>query len=155
MKAFQVSAGVFLATVGGLLAYGAAGFRADASYSGIGPAFYPGLVASLLALCGAWLVYEALSGGFRNLPPLEPPQPGHWRGFAIVGGTLLASAFLITRIGFVATCALLFAAVAYAFGSRRIVLSLSVGLVISLVVFWIFAKGLGLTLPAITKSGWI
>lgn len=155
MKAFQVSVGAALVAVGGLMAYGAQGFRADASYSGIGPAFYPGLVAGLLALCGAWLVYEALSGGYRNLPPPEPALPRHWINFAIVGGGLLASAFLITRIGFTLTCALLFAAVAHAFGSRRIALSLASGLAISLVVFWIFARGLGLALPALTKSGWI
>ena len=155
MKAFQASAGAVLVAVGGLLAYGAASFRADASYSGIGPAFYPGLVAGLLALTGAWLIYQALTGGYRNLPDPDTPQPGHWRGFAIVSGGLLASAFLITRIGFVATCALLFAAVAYAYGSRRIALSLAAGFGISLIVFWIFARGLGLTLPALTKLGWI
>jgi len=144
-----------LVALGATLAVGAMGFREDASYSGIGPAFYPGAVAALLALCGVALLREAMTGGFRNLAPPTTALPGAWRGFALVSGSLLASAFLITRAGFPITCALLFTVVAAAFGSRRPLRDLAIGAVVSLILHWIFAKGLGLMLPSLTAGGWV
>ncbi len=155
MNRFQAATGAGLVALGAAMAWGAMGFRADASYSGIGPAFYPGAVAGLLALCGLALIREAMTGGYRNLAPPSPALPGAWRGFALVSGAVLASAFLITRAGFPVTCALLFAVVARAFGSRRPARDLALGAVISLLLHWTFAKGLGLMLPSLTAGGWI
>lgn len=155
MRAIQVAAGAALVGLGIAMGYGAMGFRADASYSGIGPAFYPGAVAGLLALCGLALVREALTGGYRNLAPPEPALPGMARAAALVSGALLVTAFAITRAGFPITCALLFAAVARAFGSRRPAVDLGVGFAVSLALNAIFAKGLGLMLPTLTAGGWL
>lgn len=155
MKLFQAATGAGLVALGSVLAFGAAGLRADASYSGIGPAFYPGAIAGLLALCGLALVREAMTGGYRNLVPPSPSVRGAWSGFAWVSGALLACAFLITRAGFPVTCAALFAVVARAFGSRRPVRDLAIGAVVSLLLHWMFAKGLGLMLPSLTAGGWI
>jgi len=155
MKFFQAAVGAGLAALGAVMAFGAMAFREDASYSGIGPAFYPGAVAALLALCGVALIREALTGGFRSLAAPVPALAGAWGRFALVSGGLLASAFLITRAGFPVTCALLFAVVARAFGSRKPARDIAIGAVVSLLLHWMFSKGLGLMLPSLTASGWI
>lgn len=155
MRALQVSAGVALVALGVVLAVGATGFRADASYSGIGPAFYPGAVAGLLALCGLALVREALTGGYRNFALPPPRLRGALAAAMLVASALLVSAFVITRAGFVPTCGVLFVAAARAFGSRRPVRDLFIGLAVAFALNAIFAKGLGLMLPTITPGGWI
>jgi len=57
--------------------------------------------------------------------------------------------FLLTveALGFAVATALLFAAVARAFGSRRLIADLGVGLLMGLVVLLVFSYGLGLLLP--------
>jgi putative tricarboxylic transport membrane protein len=151
----ELSAGGALAALGVAMGTGALGFREDASYSGIGPAFYPGVIAAVLFVCGVMLIREAVTGGFRNLPEAEEGVPGHLRGFVLLSGGLLLTAFLITKIGFPLTCAMLFALVAYAFGSRNILPNLAGGLGISLLMHWAFSKGLGMSLPSLTAGGWI
>ena len=151
----ELAAGAGLTLLGLAMAVGALGLREDASYSGIGPAFYPGVVAAVLCLCGVMLLREALTGGFRNLPEAAAALPGYLRGFVLIGGGLLLTALLVTVIGFPITCAMLFALVAYAFGSRRLLANLAGGLALSLLMHWTFAKGLGMSLPALTSSGWI
>ncbi len=57
----------------------------------------PGWSASLLVLCGAALLWEAASGGFRDLEKASGAARGHWPGFVWVSVGLLANAALITR----------------------------------------------------------
>ena len=56
------------ALVGGLaLALGAMQISSDAGYAGVGPNFLPWVVAAGLVVCGALMVREARSGGFRHM----------------------------------------------------------------------------------------
>jgi putative tricarboxylic transport membrane protein len=151
----ELAAGAGLAFLGIAMGVGALTFRADPSYSGIGPAFYPCVIASVLFVCGVMLIRESLTGGYRNLPEMEEAEPGYLRSFFLISSGLLLTAFLITRIGFPLTCAMLFTLVAYTFGSRRFIANLTAGLVISLLMHWAFAKGLGMSLPSLTAGGWI
>ena len=59
-------------------------------------------------MCGALLVREALTGGFRDADAPEGAEHGHWRGFVWVSVGLLANAALITTIGFILSCRLCF-----------------------------------------------
>jgi putative tricarboxylic transport membrane protein len=61
---------------------------------------------------------------------------------------LILQMVLIKPLGFVIATAVLFVAVAYALGSRRIVLNAAVGLVLCAVTYVAFTRGLGLVLPA-------
>ncbi len=60
-----VGAGVLL--TGLALAFGAIGISSEAGYGGVGPNFLPWLVSVVLVLCGGWILWEARTGGFREL----------------------------------------------------------------------------------------
>ncbi|WP_119155386.1 tripartite tricarboxylate transporter TctB family protein [Caldimonas tepidiphila] len=154
-----IGAGVL--AIAALMALGAAQIGGDAGYGGVGPAFLPWLVSGALAVLGAALIVSAL----RHAAPLveAPAFPPRWRAMAWVSLGLLANAALIEHVGFVASCALLFALGARGFRigqdqtpSRTVTLrDAALGAAISAPVFWIFTKVLGLTLPALTRGGWI
>jgi putative tricarboxylic transport membrane protein len=145
----------------GVLALGAgaaavtASLPSEGGYAGIGPNFVPGLVSAGLALLGAWLLYEALSGGWRNAPPDEAQARGEHAfnagAFGWITAGLAAHMALIGTAGFVVAGMALFAAVARGFGSERPARDLAIGSVLSLAVFAFFVKLLNVNLPA----GWL
>lgn len=145
----------------GTLALGAgaaavtASLPSEGGYAGIGPNFVPALVSAGLALLGAWLLYEALSGGWRNAPPDEARSRGehafHAGAFGWITAGLFAHMALIGTGGFVVAGMALFAGVARGFGSARPARDLAVGFVLSLAVFAFFVKLLNVNLPA----GWL
>ena len=67
MKLEQTLVGAGVLVLGLLIAAGATQISSEAGYGGVGPNFLPWVVGGLLALCGAFLVWEALTGGFREL----------------------------------------------------------------------------------------
>jgi putative tricarboxylic transport membrane protein len=68
----------------------------------------------------------------------------------VLAGLVLQMA-LLTTAGWIVATTLLFATVARAFGSRRIVLDLLIGFLLSAASFYMFNEVLGLSLP----QGWI
>jgi putative tricarboxylic transport membrane protein len=157
-----VAAGVL--AVGALLAFGALGIPSDAGYAGVGPNFLPWVVAVLLLLCGGFLVWEAHSGGFRQMDDLDGAEHGHWPGFVWVSVGILANAALITTIGFILSCALCFVLAVRGFKSAEGRLDLSarawitdalIGMAIAAPVFWMFTKALAINLPGLTSTGWL
>jgi putative tricarboxylic transport membrane protein len=152
----QLAVGVGVLILAGLYAAGAMRIPAGTGYAGIGPAFVPWVVSGLLAICGALLVREAITGGFRELDPEPaPPEGVRWGRFAIASGAMLVNAALVTVLGFTLSCALLFAGVAFACGSRRVVRNLGVGVLVAYPVYLMFNKVLGLNLPALLPGGWL
>jgi putative tricarboxylic transport membrane protein len=127
----------------------------EGGYARIGPNFFPALVSIGLILCGAWLLFEALAGGWRNRGSDDPKERGEHafdaRAFAWVSAALFAHMALIGTAGFVLAGAVLFAGVAHGFGSRRPALDAAIGLGLSLGVFLFFVKFLNVNLPA----GWL
>jgi putative tricarboxylic transport membrane protein len=101
-----IGAGVLL--VGGLMAFGASSIPADAGYAGVGPNFLPWVVSVVLILCGSLLIWEARSGGYRHAEPGSGAPQGDWVSLAWVSAGVLANAALITRVGFILSCALCF-----------------------------------------------
>jgi putative tricarboxylic transport membrane protein len=157
-----VGAGVF--GLGLLLAAGAMQFSGEAGYGGVGPNFLPWVVSVLLVLCGGLLVWEAASGGFRELEQAPGAATGHWPGFVWVSVGLLANAALITRIGFILSCTLCFVLAVRGFKSSEARLDLSlralladalVGFAIAAPVYWMFTQLLAINLPGLTSSGWL
>ncbi|MDT7835417.1 tripartite tricarboxylate transporter TctB family protein [Aquabacterium sp. OR-4] len=156
-----------------LLAAGASQIGGDAGYGGVGPAFLAWAVSALLGGCGLLLLREALSGGFRGMPvddeaddaaDTAAPAPAYWPGFAWVSAGLLLNALLITRIGFILSCALCFALAVRGFkgaqgrgrhGAGAWLRDGLIGMAIAGPVFWMFSKGLAISLPGLTSTGWI
>jgi len=127
----------------------------EGGYARIGPNFMPGVTGAGLILVGVWLLYEVLTGGWRNMPPRDAEARGehafHPVAFAWVSVGLFAHMALIQTGGFVLAGAVLFACVARGFGSLRFLRDLAIGFAIALTVFAFFVLVLTVNLPA----GWL
>ena len=160
----QLLIGFGTLAAGLLLAVGATQIRSEAGYSGVGPNFLPWLVAAMLAVCGGFLIWEARSGGFRDMEEPTGAAHGHWAGFAWVTAGLLLNAALITSIGFIASCTLCFVLAVRGYKSAEGRLDLSpralakdaaIGFAIAAPVYWMFTQLLAINLPGLTSTGWL
>jgi putative tricarboxylic transport membrane protein len=134
---------VALAVVGlGLFVLaGSRSVEAEAGYDRIGPRFFPSLVAVGLLVSGTVLAGAAVRR------PHTAPAPTGWAAVALLSLALGSSVLLLERAGFVVTSTLLFWLVARAFASCRPWRDGLVGLLLSLLVYLVFTRGLGLMLP--------
>lgn len=160
----QTLLGVGTLTLGALLAAGATQISAEAGYAGVGPNFLPWLVAVALMLCGGFLVWEARSGGFREMEEPSGAASGCWRGFAWVSAGILANAALITRLGFILSCALCFVLAVRGFKAsqgrpdrspKAWLVDALIGMAIAAPVYWMFTQLLAISLPSLTTTGWL
>jgi len=164
VKGHQTLVGAGTLALGVLLAAGATQISAEAGYGGVGPNFLPWVVGCMLVVCGAWLVWEARSGGFRAMGESAPDAAGHWPGFVWVSVGLLANAALITTIGFILSCTLCFVLAVRGFKSsedrldlslRALIVDALIGMAISAPVYWMFTQLLAINLPGLTSTGWL
>lgn len=160
----QTLLGVGTLTLGALLAAGATQISAEAGYAGVGPNFLPWLVAVALMLCGGFLVWEARSGGFREMEEPSGAASGCWRGFAWVSAGILANAALITTLGFILSCALCFVLAVRGFKAsqgrpdrspKAWLVDALIGIAIAAPVYWMFTQLLAISLPGLTATGWL
>ncbi len=163
-KAIETAIGVGCILLAIAMAVGAISFPSEAGYQGVGPNFLPWVVSMVLLLCGALLVWEAQSGGFRHREAPEGAEHGHWPPFAWVSAALLLNAATITTIGFILSCTLAFVLAVRGFHQSQGRLDLSakawvkdalIGMAISAPVFWLFTLVLGISLPGLTSTGWL
>ena len=161
---YQSWIGGGVAAVGVLLAIGAWSIPSTAGYAGVGPNFLPWLVAAVLVICGVMLLREALSGGYRDSEEASGGERGDWRALAWVAAGVIANALLITRVGFVLSCALCFVLAVRglrasegrpAGDATQTAIDGVTGLLIAAPVFWLFTKVLAINLPGLTGSGWL
>ena len=160
----QTLVGVGVLVTGLALAYGAIDISSEAGYGGVGPNFLPWLVSIALTVCGAWIIWEARTGGFREMEASDSAPP-YWTGFVWVSAGLLLNASLITAIGFILSCALCYLLAvqglrraggqAIANSPRTWIIDLAAGLIISAPVYWTFTKFLAINLPGLTATGWL
>ena len=125
-----------------LVAWDASRLGAGGADARIGPQTIPYVIAICLAGLAAWTVIAAYR---RDFPEREQQDvaPVLW----IVGGLVLQMA-LIKFTGFSIATGLLFAMTARGLGRVSVPLALLSGILISAVVWFIFARVLALTLPA-------
>lgn len=97
----QAAVGAAVVLIAGGLAFGAVSIPSNAGYGGVGPSFLPWLVAGVLAVCGAVLVWEALSGGFRSMDEPGGAARANKLAFVWVSAGLLLNAALIATVGFI------------------------------------------------------
>jgi putative tricarboxylic transport membrane protein len=132
--AFVLGGSFFLPTGGG--------------YAQVGPGVVPRVVGLFLLVLGAFLAYEAFTGGFQGVDEeAEARVPMDWRAFAWVSAGIIVYGLAVEPVGFVISSAALFVLVARGFASRRWASNILVGLALAAVVYAIFNYGLGLTLP--------
>lgn len=120
-------------------------------YSRIGPRFFPYLVGIGAVVCGALLLVGALRG-FRSEPEggedVDLGVRDNLRPVLVIGVALALGTLLMKPAGFVLAATLIFTGVALAFGSRRQLRDVAIGLLLSLGAYLAFTKLLSLTLPA-------
>ena len=164
MKSPQTLVAVGTLALGALFAAGATAIKSDAGYAGVGPNFLPWVVGVALLLCGGFLVYEARTGGYRQMEEPSGGATGHWPGFAWVSAGILATAALITTLGFILSCALCFVLAVRGFKSaegrldlstRAWLIDLATGVAIAAPVYWMFTQLLAINLPGLTSTGWL
>ncbi len=150
--------------IGAVLVAGATQISSEAGYGGVGPNFLPWVVGIALLACGAFLVWEASSGGYRAMETPSGAERGHWPGFVWVSVAILVNAALITTIGFILSCALCFVLAVRGFKSaegrldlspKAWLIDLAIGAAIAAPVYWMFTKLLAINLPGLTSTGWL
>ncbi len=160
----QTLIGAAALVLAGLLAWGAAGIPGQSGYAGVGPNFLPWLVSGVLALCGLLLIFEARTGGWRNLEAPSGAARGDWPALAWVAAGIAANASLLDVLGFPLSCTLCFMLAVRGLrmaegkphgGGRGLLIDAVTGLLIATPTFWLFTLGLGLNLPGLTKTGWL
>lgn len=121
-------------------------------YGQVGPRLFPSLIGAGLILLGGILGWQAVSGGWRNVPldQVEHDFPD-WRAFAVISAGVILHMVLVGWAGFIIASTLLFTLIAYGFGSRRVLRDAGIGVVLCTVVFFLFTRALGLSLP----GGWL
>lgn len=131
-----------LLALAALLAWDASRLGAGGAYARIGPQTIPYVIAICLAGLAAWTVLAAYRHDFPEREQ-QDKLPVVW----IVGGLLLQM-ILIKFTGFSIATGILFAMTARGFGRVNLPLALLSGILISALVWFVFARILQLTLPA-------
>jgi putative tricarboxylic transport membrane protein len=138
--ALIIAAGLLV--IAAVVAWDASRLGTGGAYARIGPQTIPYVIAICLAGLGAWTIFEALRGDFPEREEQEY-RPVLW----IIGG-LVAQIVLLRIVGFSIATGALFGLVATGLGKKPLWLSIPIGIVLSLIVWIAFAKGLSLSLPA-------
>jgi putative tricarboxylic transport membrane protein len=126
---------------------GAQSIGSGTGYSQIGPRAFPMGIGAGLVILGGILAWQAISGGWRNVPMDESHDTPDWLAFAILTGAVLLHMAAIGWAGFILASTFLFILIARGFGSRKLLRDIVVGAVLSTAAFFIFTSGLGLQLP--------
>ena len=145
----QVAVALGVAAVGAAILWGALGLATSGGYAQVGPGVVPRVVGVGVLVLAAFLLREALTGGFRGVDEeAEARMPLHWASFLWVTAGIIGYGVLIEHAGFILSSTLLFVLVARGFGSRRWGTNALTGVLLAVAVFAVFNYGLGLTLPA-------
>ena len=137
-----VIAAVLLLGLAGLIVWDLRRLQSSPVY-GVGPAAMPIVVAGGLGLLAVGNLVLGLRGAF---PPREPGQVAPL--LLIAGGFAALVALIGLGLGFIPATAILFWSTATAFGRRAPAADLAIGLVLGAAAYLLFAKALGLALPA-------
>lgn len=122
----------------------------------VGPRFFPTVVGAVLVVVSLWLAVDVLRGGRGEMEAAEDvdvSRSSDWRTLALLSAVFLGHAFLLEPLGFPVAAALLFFGVAAALGSRRWARDAAIAVVLAVLVFVVFARGLGVGLPAGVLQG--
>jgi putative tricarboxylic transport membrane protein len=130
-----------LAVLSGVIVWNTASMGTAGAYSRVGPTTFPYVIAGVLFVLAICTAVSAVRGSFPKREP-EAVAPVLW----IVGG-LVGQMLLLKAAGFSIATGILFAATARAFGRGPLWMTFLIGVVLSFVVWFIFSKGLQLTLP--------
>jgi putative tricarboxylic transport membrane protein len=153
----ELGVAVLLAALGGLVLVDAARIPTDFTQRGpIGPAAVPTVVGIALLVLAVLLALDVLRGGRGESEmgeDIDLSHPSDWRTVLLLIGAFLANVVLIDLVGWPISGAVLFWGSAYALGSRHWLRDPVIALVLSIVTYLVFARALGIGLPAGVLEG--
>jgi putative tricarboxylic transport membrane protein len=142
----------FLLAVGVLVLVDTARISTDFTQRGpVGPKAVPAVVGVLLVVVAVLLAVDVMRGGRGQAEEgedIDLSHPSDWRTIALLAGAFLANAALIDRVGWPISGAVLFWGGTYALGSRHLVRDALIAPALSVGTYLLFARGLGIGLPA-------
>lgn len=125
--------------------------RVLANAGTVGPRFFPTVVGIVLCLVGLWLAVDVLRGGHGDMEAAEDidlSRTSDWRTLAMLSGVFLGHAAVLRLLGFPVAGALLFFGAGAVLGSRRWLRDAAIAVVLSTGLYVLFARLLGVGLPA-------
>jgi putative tricarboxylic transport membrane protein len=149
----DLAAGLGILLLGIVLGVGTFSIPPGAGYDRIGPRFFPSVVGAGLVLLGMWLSLSALrwqkerAHGTTSRTRLPAHDRTNWNALAYVAAGLFASLALLERGGFVIASSVLFWLAARGFESRKAARDAGIAVTLAVLVYVVFTRGLGLTLP--------
>ena len=137
------------AALGLVLIAGGRSIGQASGYDRIGPRTFPFGVAAALLLLAAALAVTTLTRSTPSSPAAHAEAtPTDWRALAYIGAALVLFVALANRVGFVLAAAVQFWLIARGFHSTRPFRDAIAAVVMATVVYLVFSRALGLTLPA-------
>lgn len=133
-----------------------AGIQTPPSASDIGPRAFPFVVSGFLLVVGSLLVIQVLRGkrGAADEGEDVDLEAGtDWVTVGKLAGFILLHAFLIVPLGWPIAAAILFFGAAWSLGARPWFRNLIIAIVLALVLQFVFAGLLGVSLPTGLLSG--
>lgn len=124
----------------GLMAWFGRGLQAPFAYEPVGPRAFPMLVALIIALCGAWLLFKDWRGARRTAHAIA------WPRMLLMAVYILAYAQLFVPLGFILSTTLMTVLIGRLFDGGW-VKTLIGGLVMSVFFYYLFDRTLDVVLP--------
>jgi len=156
-----IAFGVILISL--MMAWQITGLSQTTGYAGVGPRFFPSVIAFGLLITGVILFIQSRPSQHpetedKTQDPDQPlnyetPQP-NWRMFGIASAALILHMSLISFIGFTLAGTILCFGICLALESQSKIRDLILSFLLVLGLFHLF-KWLGLNLPALITGGFI
>ena len=151
LEELAVALGVVI--LGGVVIWQTTQIRLTPVNSRVGPRVIPYLVGAGLVVTGLWFAIDVIRGRLAqptagdDAEDVDLSLDTDWATVAMIAASLLVYLLLLERAGFIIASALLFVGAAFGMGSRHLIRDPVVGLVLSVVTYFVFTEGLSLRLP--------
>ncbi|WP_206445895.1 tripartite tricarboxylate transporter TctB family protein [Agrococcus sp. KRD186] len=126
------------------------------SASGLGAGQFPMLVGTFTSALGALLIIQVLRGRLGSPDAAEGDVDItrlHWWQLLLAAAALVFFALTVDVLGYPVAAAITFIGVAVATGARRWLMTIAIGIIMSLGVFYLFTLLLRIQLPAGILTG--
>jgi putative tricarboxylic transport membrane protein len=150
----DLGVGLFVLLLGLLTLYAAWAIPESPIYAQVGAKAVPYLVGVILVALGIGLSITAARGGWSwRLEEEMAAPPTNWRALGLLGAGLLVQIALIQWLGFVIAATIQYVLVCAAFGSRKPLRDLLIGIVVTLGAYLGFSHLLGVNIGAGVLEG--
>lgn len=141
---------VGVAAVGGVILVGAGAIALPTNAADPGPRAFPRVVGAMTTLLGILLVITILrgrTGVAESGEDVDTEARTSWPTVGLLCAVLIGHVFLIIPLGWPVAASVLFIGCAWTLGARPLWRAVPIGIVLALIIQWVFGGLLGLSLP--------